>query len=75
MKPLKPREVLSRLEKLGFSTVRIRGSHYVLRNEKTGKICVVPFHSDRDIPVPVLRSILKLAGLSKEEFIGSGKKL
>ncbi len=65
---MKPRKLIAQLKKLGFEVVRISGSHYILENPSTGKICVVPVHGNQDIPGPVVLSILKQAGISPEEF-------
>jgi predicted RNA binding protein YcfA (HicA-like mRNA interferase family) len=54
------------LEKLGFSQVRQRGSHVVLRRGDT--VTVVPLHR-HDLAIGTLRGILKQAGVSAEEFI------
>ncbi|QOJ19391.1 MAG: type II toxin-antitoxin system HicA family toxin [Gammaproteobacteria bacterium] len=57
-------EAVRALEKLGFSVVRQRGSHIVLRKESSG--CVVPNHSE--LKTGTLAGILKQAGVSISEF-------
>ncbi|HIH39845.1 TPA: type II toxin-antitoxin system HicA family toxin [Candidatus Woesearchaeota archaeon] len=54
--------------KFGFQIARQRGSHVVLKKESSnGKIgTVVPAHEE--LKMPTLRSILKLAQVSEEEF-------
>jgi len=59
------RECLSALHKMGFSTVRQKGSHIVLRRGPSG--CVVPNH--KEIKPGTLSGILKQAGVSVEELI------
>jgi len=63
------REVVKRLERIGFTRVSQRGSHLKLRQERNGKLytTVVPMHS-RDIAISVLGRILQQAGLDWEEF-------
>ena len=51
-------------EKLGFETVRQRGSHVVLRRGSQG--CVVPLH--RELKVGTLAGLLRQADISPEEF-------
>ncbi len=58
-------EAIKALERLGFSVVRQRGSHIVLRKGSTG--CVVPNH--HELKVGTLSGILKQAGVSPDEFI------
>ncbi len=68
MRFIRGKEVIARLKKLGFRVVRIKGSHHIIENAETGRICVVPVHGSRDIPVPVIKNILKQAGLTEDDF-------
>jgi predicted RNase H-like HicB family nuclease len=43
-------------------------THAVLHSPKTGRIAVVPVHSDEDPPPHALRAILRQTGLTVEEF-------
>ncbi len=58
-------EAIKALERLGFSIVRQRGSHIVLRKGSIG--CVVPNH--HELKIGTLSGILKQAGVSPDEFI------
>jgi len=60
-------EVIRVLERSGFLLVRQSGSHKIFRNEE-GKRATVPFHSGRILHPKVLRSILREANLTIEEF-------
>lgn len=63
---LKPAEVIHALERAGFVRVRQRGSHLRL---KRGNLAVtVPVHSG-DLSKTVVRSILRQAQLTEEEFL------
>ncbi|MDP3698820.1 MAG: type II toxin-antitoxin system HicA family toxin [Nanoarchaeota archaeon] len=55
--------------KFGFGVVRQKGSHIILKKEtKEGKIgTVVPNH--KELKLPTLRSVLKLARIEEEEFV------
>ena len=53
------------LEKMGFKSVRERGSHVVMKRETSG--CVVPLH--KEIKPGALAGILKQAGVRTEDFI------
>ena len=55
---LKPQEVISRLEALGFVEVRQRGSHKQFRHAD-GRGTTVPFHKGRDISPVLLRKITR----------------
>lgn len=65
---LKPAEVVSRLEKLGFVEVRQRGSHKQFRHAD-GRGTTVPFHKGRDISPVLLRKIARDIGMTAEEFV------
>jgi len=67
---LKPREVVSILEKLGFVEVRQKGSHRQYRHND-GRRTTVPFHKGRDISPILLRRIAEDIGLTVEEFLAS----
>lgn len=73
MPPKLPRvsaeEAIRSLERLGFVQIRQRGSHVILKKQNsTGNIgCVVPLH--RELAIGTLRSILRQAGVTSEEFI------
>jgi predicted RNA binding protein YcfA (HicA-like mRNA interferase family) len=62
-------EAIRALERLGFSQVRQRGSHVVLKRDWQDRVagCVVPLHAE--LAVGTLRGILKQAGVTTEEFI------
>ncbi len=63
---LKSRQVITALEKAGFRQVRQRGSHVQL---KRGNLLVtVPNHSG-DLNPQVLKSIIRQAQMTLEEFI------
>ena len=60
---LKPREVVTILDRLGFVEARQRGSHRQYRHPD-GRATTVPFHSNRDISPILLRQIAKDIGLT-----------
>jgi predicted RNA binding protein YcfA (HicA-like mRNA interferase family) len=65
---LKPREVVARLEKLGFKEVRQRGSHKQFRHTD-GRGTTVPFHQGRDISPILLRQIARDIGMTAEALV------
>lgn len=65
---LKAREVIEVLERAGFYVHHQTGSHVQMKHKgEPERRITVPFHS-RDLPKAVLRSILRQAQLSVEEF-------
>lgn len=65
---LKAGEVIAALQTIGFEVDHVTGSHYILRYPD-GRRAVVPYHGNRDVKQGVLRSIVKQAGLTVEEFV------
>jgi predicted RNA binding protein YcfA (HicA-like mRNA interferase family) len=62
---LKPRQVIAALEKAGFRQVRQKGSHVQL---KRGNLLVTVPNHPGDLNPNVLKSILRQAQMSLEEF-------
>lgn len=65
---LKPRQVASLLERLGFVEIRQRGSHRQYRHPD-GRGTTLPFHAGRDISPTLLRRIAQDLGLTVEELL------
>jgi predicted RNA binding protein YcfA (HicA-like mRNA interferase family) len=65
-------ETIRALERLGFTQARQRGSHVVLKKEldNGARICVVPLHN-RQLAIGTLRSILRQADITPDEFMAS----
>jgi predicted RNA binding protein YcfA (HicA-like mRNA interferase family) len=65
---LKPREVVTILQKLGFVEARQRGSHKQFRHAD-GRSTTVPFHHGRDVSPLLLRQIARDIGLTLDEML------
>ena len=62
-------EAVKVFERMGFVQTRQRGSHVVLRRGDTG--CVVPLH--RSLAVGTLRSAIRQAGITPDEFVAASQ--
>lgn len=60
--PMMPREMINLLHKNGFETISQNGSHVKLRNKKSGKQVIVPYHN-KALKTGLEQQILKQAGL------------
>ena len=71
MTPKLPRvtaaEAIRGLERAGFTLSRQSGSHKIYRNA-TGRRVTVPYHAGSTLHPKVLRSILRDADLTPEQF-------
>lgn len=66
---VRPRQVIAALQRAGFVLRRVTGSHYRLsRPDEPTRWVVVAYHN-RDLKPKTLRSIIKQAGLTDEEFL------
>ncbi len=66
---LTARKVVRALKRVGFVEDRQSGSHLMMIHPVTGARTVVPVHAGRSIKEPLLRAILRDAGLSTGEFL------
>ena len=65
---LKPRQVVTALERAGVTVARIAGSHYQMCNEQSRRFVTVPHHN-RDLAKGTLAAIIQQAGLTRDEFL------
>ncbi len=61
------RKCIKTLERAGFQVLRQRGSHIILRRDFPFAEVVVPDH--KELGRGTLRSIIRQAGLSVDEFV------
>ena len=63
-------EAIRVFKRLGFHEARQRGSHVVMRRGDKG--CVIPVH--KELAIGTLRSAIKQAGISSEDFLTAYQK-
>ncbi len=65
---ISPKEAIRALMKAGFYIHQTSASHVQLKHPtKPGKV-TVPYHTRFDLPKPIIKSIIRQAGLSNKEF-------
>lgn len=64
---LPPSKIIKVMRKLGFYKISQKGSHAKYINEETGRIFIIPMHSE--IAKGTLKSILEQADIELEEFL------
>lgn len=65
------KEVIAALSKLGFATIRQKGSHVFLEHPD-GRTTLVPVHGGEDIDRSLLNKIIKKdLGMDVEEFLNA----
>ncbi|MSR85009.1 type II toxin-antitoxin system HicA family toxin [Candidatus Uhrbacteria bacterium] len=65
--PLRAREIVKRLEKLGFICDHTSGSHMIFYHPTTKRRAVVPQHRG-DLPKGTVKAILREAGIELKKF-------
>jgi predicted RNA binding protein YcfA (HicA-like mRNA interferase family) len=65
----KPRQAIAALQRAGFVVRRVTGSHYRLSPPDDPARWVVVAHHNRDLKPKTLRTIIKQAGLTVDEFV------
>lgn len=66
---LTPRKVIAALKRAGFFVHHTTGSHRALRHTDNTRLRVtVPYHN-KDLKLGTLRSIIRQAGMTPEEFL------
>ncbi|MCX6714077.1 MAG: type II toxin-antitoxin system HicA family toxin [Candidatus Vogelbacteria bacterium] len=66
--PISPAKMMKILKSLGFSLIRIKGSHHFFHCAQTGKNTIVPQHSKETLDVSLIRQILNQIDLNIEEY-------
>ena len=61
-------DAIRALEKAGFFLARQSGSHRIYKNAE-GRRATVPYHSGKELHPKILKSILRDADLTTEEFL------
>jgi predicted RNA binding protein YcfA (HicA-like mRNA interferase family) len=69
MKSISGRALCKIVKKQGWVLSRIIGRHHIF--EKTGSevILSIPVHSNRDLPIGTLKSIMKDANLTEDDLL------
>ena len=67
LSPIRAKELIRILTKLGFVQVHQKGSHVRMKHSD-GRSTTVPFHSGENVGVGLLRKILRDANISRGEF-------
>ena len=66
LRNVRARRAISAFHRLGYETVRVRGSHHILKHPDGGML-VLPMHRGT-VKVGILLDAIERAGISVEEF-------
>ena len=65
------KQVVSTFQKFGFSVVRIKGSHHIMKKAGHRYILSVPVHKGKTINKGTLHSLIDDAGITVANFIAA----
>ncbi|MFA6428987.1 MAG: type II toxin-antitoxin system HicA family toxin [Patescibacteria group bacterium] len=65
---LKPREIIKRLEQLGFVHDHTSGSHAIYFHNNTKRRAVVPLHV-KELPKGTVKALLRESGIETRDFL------
>ncbi|MBI3501388.1 MAG: type II toxin-antitoxin system HicA family toxin [Bacteroidetes bacterium] len=68
MKSVSGKQLCKIVEKKGWLLKRINGSHHIYKKTGVEHLLVIPVHKNQDLNPGLLRSIMKLAGISENEL-------
>lgn len=66
LRNVRAQRAIRAFHRLGYETVRVRGSHHILRHAN-GSVLVVPVHRGT-VKVGILLDAIERAGISVDEF-------
>lgn len=67
LSPIRARELIVILQKLGFEKVHQKGSHVRMKHSD-GRRTTIPLHSGEKVGVGLLRKILRDVNISRNKF-------
>lgn len=68
MKSISGKQLCKLVESKGWQLKRVRGSHHIYTKAGADVILVIPVHSNRDLPIGTLESLLKDAELTEADL-------
>ena len=60
---------IAAFKRAGWIIDHIEGSHYILVKKGTRKHLSIPMHKGKDLPIGLLKGLIRDAGLTNEEYI------
>ena len=65
------KQAIRALENLGFRLDRVEGSHHMMVKDKHPRTVPVPVHGSKSLPKGTLASIIRMAGVTRQQFYKS----
>ena len=68
MKSISGKKLCKIIEKKGWILKKITGSHHIYQQSNENKIISIPVHRNQDLKLGTLKSIMKIAQLSENDW-------
>jgi predicted RNA binding protein YcfA (HicA-like mRNA interferase family) len=68
VKQVSGKDLCRAVQRKGWALARIKGSHHVFTKEGRQERIVIPVHGNQPLKIGLLRSQMKIAGLSENEI-------
>jgi len=68
LKQVSGKDLCRAIQKKGWILARIKGSHHVFTMAGRQERIVIPVHGNRPLKIGLLRSQMRIAGISEEEI-------
>ena len=68
MKQVSGRELAKAVQRKGWSLARVHGSHHIFVMSGRRERIVIPIHGNRPLKIGLLRSLMKIAGLTESDL-------
>ena len=68
MKAISGKTLCKIVERNGWELKRVTGSHHIYAKADVDAIVSIPVHSNRDLPIGTLKSIMKDAELTEDDL-------
>ena len=68
MKSISGKKLCKIVEKKGWILKKITGSHHIYEKTNENKIISIPVHRNQELKLGTLKSIMKIAQLSEDDF-------
>ena len=68
MKQVSGKELAKAAQRKGWSLARVHGSHHIFVMSGRRERIVIPIHGNRPLKIGLLRSLMKIAGLTESDL-------
>ena len=68
MKSVSGKKLCKIVEQKGWNLKKVTGSHHIYQKPGVKMILSIPVHGNKDLKIGTLKALMKIAGLTEEDF-------